>query len=296
MKKGEEIKSPKDANCPTRWDRIVYVDNFRSFQFDWEWAVTELKKIALEYGIEKPVGVSEKKWVPPGIINFRNMYRLDTSTKENWDVQVALCMLPQFDGFRKSNLSTSCRLEGDEMSQIAPATSSSPDTYDSGILIKETVKDIRRDNASLDGSTQQISDVNTEIRNNVRNLFCRNLPTTGDKAHSQIDLVLSSFQLENKDVIPVVKELNDKGRLMDGFFWVWLNFDSVPREINVVRFNPPVFCINDPMLTNREIFELYQKALSKPTDSLWVSKNAIKPNVDQILLKSWKDVPCVRMR
>lgn len=287
LQNGEEIKSPEDANPPTIWDRVVFVEDFRNFAFDWEWAVDELKKIALEYGIEKPKGISEKKWVPPGIINIRNLYRLNMKTKENFDVQVALCLLPQFDSFRKNNLSTSCRLFCDELSQIAPSTSNSSDTYDSGILIKETIKDIRRDNASLDGSTQQITDVNTEIRNNVRNLFARNLPKTGDKSHSQLDIVLSSFQLEDDAVIPIVKALNDKGRLHKGFFWFWLNFDHVPRKIDIVQFSPPVFTINDPDKTNREVFELYQKA----SDAGECQKVSEIP----ILLPSWEKVPWITM-
>jgi hypothetical protein len=290
-----ELTKDMNANPPTIWDRIVYVDNYRDFVFDWKYAVDQLTQVAEVYGIKKPQGISREKYVPPGILNFRNLYRYDTVTKENKDVQVALCLLPQIDKFRKNNLSKSFRLFCDEFSAIAPATSNSPDTYDSGNLTKETVKDIRRDDGTIEGSTQQISDVNTELRNNVRNLFFRNLPKTGDKSRSQIDIVLSSFQVEDESVIPVIKDLNDKGRLRKGFFWVYLDFDHVPKKPQVVKFSPPCFAINDPGMCNRDVFELFQKKSVDP--EVLAEQPFLKnyPGGQQILLKSWKDVPFVKM-
>jgi hypothetical protein len=279
LQPGEDVRS-LDANPPTIWDRKVIVDNFRSFQFDWKRIIEEFKAIATSeiYGYSKPNNVKVKKWIPPGLINIRNLNRLNTLTKENADVQVAISLLPQFDSFRKNNPSVTSDLLCDELSAIAPSTSSSPDTYDSGTLLKEMIKDIRRNAVSIRGGTQEITDVNTEVRNNARNLLWRGLPKGGDKSKSQQDIVLSSLQVDDEAIIPVLRELNDKGRLKKGYFWFYLNFDKIPRRVEIVQFSPPTFSINDPFLTNREVFEEYEEFSGQ-----------------KVLLKSWKEVPEIRM-
>jgi hypothetical protein len=279
LQEDEKIKYPKGANPPTKWDRRVIVPNYRNFKFDFSWAMSELRKIAVQdYGYIKPK-VAEKKWIPPSILNIRNLKRFDTVTKENADVQVSICMQPQFDDFRKDNPSVTAQLFCDELSALAPATPTSPDTYDSGTLLKETIKDTRRNNLTVEGGTQQITDVNTEVRNNPRNLLWRNLPKCSDKTKSQSDLVLSMLQVEDESTLPIVRELNDKGRLLKGYFWFMLNYQKIPRQIEVIKFNPPPFMINDPFKSNYEIFAEYQKHSGR----------------NDILLDSWNDVPKVYM-
>ncbi|MGD6808540.1 MAG: hypothetical protein ACQCN3_02465 [Candidatus Bathyarchaeia archaeon] len=281
---GEEIPYADSLNPPTIWDRKVIVDNYRAFTFDWNWAIEEYKKIATSdfYNCVKPKGVSNKDWIPKGIlVNVRNLQRINTVTKENFDIQVAISLLPQWDAFRKSNPSVTARLLCDELGALAPATSTSPDTYDSGNLLKEDIKDTRRNTTTIDGGTQQISDVITEVRNNARNLFWRNLQKTGDKSRSQEDIVFSQLQVEDDSVFPVLRELNDKGRLRAGYFWCMLNYDKVPRKVQIIQFSPPFFMINDPFKTNYEIFRLFEKS------ELAEGR--------KVLLKSWDDVPSVKM-
>jgi hypothetical protein len=87
------------------------------------------------------------------------------------------------------------------------------------------------------------------------------------------------LQVEDESTLPIVRELNDKGRLLKGYFWFMLNYQKIPRQIEVIKFNPPPFMINDPFKSNYEIFAEYQKHSGR----------------NDILLDSWNDVPKVYM-
>jgi hypothetical protein len=120
-------------------------------------------------------------------------------------------------------------------------------------------------------ATQLPLEVLPEIRNSATNVFFRDLAMSKDKNRSQIDFLLDSIRLKEPAIRPVIKAINERGLLPKGY-WFWYRAET--RDINVINPCPPIFCLQDPSKTPRQIFKLYEKATGQ-----------------KILLDSWKNVP-----
>ena len=267
LRKGEEKFLNIEKNPPTKYDRIVEIENSVSFTFDFKMALRELKEIAEEYGYSRPVG----------IIAVRNLLeeRFDRDVNVNTDVQVAANMLGQFDIWRKSDLSQPARVFIDEVATLARTKISlyARDILRSGETILSFIAESRRSRVSIDLSTQMPLEILPNIRDAATNVFFRNLPTSPDKSRSQIDYLLESLQFYDPSVRAVIRDLNDRGLLGTGF-WFWHHRPA--RSVQVVNPSPPTFCIQDPEagLSNHKIFREYEKQSG-----------------EEILLDSWSKVP-----
>lgn len=266
LRRRETIKD-LEQHPPTKFDRILVVDDPRGFEVDFKMILQELKGIAEDFGYSRAFGM----------LNVRNLDRYDSAENVNIDVQVASNLLSCFDRYRKSHVSEGCRVVLDEISYLAPATISGmygSDASRSASTISDFIKETRRNHLSFDMATQMPLEIITDIRNAATNVFFRDLALSKDKSRSQIDFLLESLQLEDSGVRAVVKDMNVKGVLPKGF-WFW--WQKQTRGIEVVKPCPPTFMPQDTKLTPRKIFEMYEKRCG-----------------EKILLKSWDDVPVLR--
>ena len=262
LQEGDKI-TDNDKNPPTIFDRVVMIKDPKSFEIDFKEVVNELKGIAETYGYAKTTG----------LITVRNLDRYYTGKNVNIDVQNAISLLQQFDAFRKSNLRQYSRVFIDEISYLASAqvTLYGSDALRSGATISDYIKESRRNKSSVDMATQLPLEVLPEIRNSATNVFFRDLAMSKDKNRSQIDFLLDSIRLKEPAIRPVIKAINERGLLPKGY-WFWYRAET--RDINVINPCPPIFCLQDPSKTPRQIFKLYEKATGQ-----------------KILLDSWKNVP-----
>ena len=262
LQEGDKI-TDNDKNPPTIFDRVVMIKDPKSFEIDFKEVVNELKGVAETYGYAKTTG----------LITVRNLDRYYTGKNVNIDVQNAISLLQQFDAFRKSNLRQYSRVFIDEISYLASAqvTLYGSDALRSGATISDYIKESRRNKSSVDMATQLPLEVLPEIRNSATNVFFRDLAMSKDKNRSQIDFLLDSIRLKEPAIRPVIKAINERGLLPKGY-WFWYRAET--RDINVINPCPPIFCLQDPSKTPRQIFKLYEKATGQ-----------------KILLDSWKNVP-----
>ena len=267
LRKDEKVPNEKTTNPPTKYDRIIRIDDPHDFEVPFDLIMAEFKKIVKDFDYTKAVG----------IINVRNLdrvIRLGTKESENIDVQVAINILTKFDGWRKGDLTQSMRILIDEMSYVAPSQVMlyAGDASRSGATISDFLKESRRDNVSLDGATQRPLEIITDIRDSSTNVFFRELPASKAKDKSQIDFILESILLYDPSVRPIVRDINNRGLLSKGHYWFWWNKQT--RSINVVRPSPPTFCLQDPKRTPAQIIKMYEKDTG-----------------EQVLLGSWDEVP-----
>ncbi|MGB9774615.1 MAG: hypothetical protein ACPL4I_11430 [Bacteroidota bacterium] len=254
------------SHPPTIYDRIIEVDDMKSFEVDFNQIMSELKQAASDYGYSKPVG----------IITTRNLDRYNAKTNVNLDIQASSNMLAQFDKWRKANLSHNARVMIDEVSYLAPSQISlyGSDALKSGATISDFIKESRRSRVSVDLATQMPIEILPDIRNAATNIFFRDLAVSKDKSRSQIDFTLESMQLEDEALKDVVRDINNRGLLPKGF-WFWYHQPS--RTIQVIRPCPPTFCLHDIHLTPHEIIRKYEKATG-----------------EKMLLESWKQVETLK--
>lgn len=267
LRKGEKMPDGDDKNPPTKYDRLIEVENPKAFSIDFDEVIgRHLKDIAIEMGYSKTVG----------IITVRNLDRYYSSTNVNIDVQIAISLLNQFDRWRKSNLSKSgTRLLIDEISYLAPSqvTLYGSDALRSGATINDFIKESRRNKTSVDVATQLPLEIISDIRNAATNVFFRDLASSRDKSKSQIDFLLESIQLEDAAIRPVIRELNNRG-VLPKYCWFWYNRPN--REVQVIQPCPPTFCLQDPNKTPLQVFKEYERRTGA-----------------KILLKSWNDVESI---
>lgn len=265
LRKGEKIDDV-EKHPPTIYDRLLEVEDPRGFNVDFNLIMRELKEIAEAFSYSKPVG----------IISVRNMDRLDTKTNLNIDVQVATNMLVEFDRWRKSHLSQPARVVIDEISYLAASQVVSGDSFRSGAVISDFVKESRRSRLSLEIATQRPLEVIPDIRDAATNVFFRELAMSKDKTRSQIDFLLDSLQLRDPSAKGVVRDINNRG-LLGKRYWFW--YHQPTRTIEVIKPCPPTFCLQDINMTPREIFKLYEKESGQ-----------------KILLESWKQVKVLKLK
>ncbi len=266
LRKGKKMDDRDKKHAPTKYDRIVIVDNPKGFKIDFNQVMGELKEIAKEYGYSKPMG----------IINVRNLDRFDPASNENVDVQVATNLLTEFSKWRKNHLNIPARILIDEISYMASSTVAlyAGDAYRSGATISDIIKESRRDRVSIDFASQMFLEVIPDLRNAATNIFFRDLAVSKDKTRSQIDFLLNSIQLRDPSIADVVKTINNQGSLGKRC-WFW--YHQPTREIQVVKPCPPTFCLADIRLDATQLFHLYEKHTG-----------------EKILLDSWKKVPKIR--
>lgn len=261
LRAGEKVDD-LEQHPPTVYDRVVRVENPRGFDLDFGVLAEELEEVAEGQGLKGPAG----------LINVRNLDRHYIAENVNVDVQVTSNLLTVFDRWRKSHLSVPARVLFDEVSYLAASTIAlySGDAFRSGATISDFIKESRRNRLSLEMATQLPLEVVPDIRNAATNVFFRELAMSKDKNRSQIDFLLESLQLADPSVRGVVRELNNRALLGKGY-WFWYNQPS--RSIEVVRPCPPTFCLQDPRLTPRKLFKLYERKTG-----------------EKVLLESWKQV------
>jgi hypothetical protein len=265
LQKDEKMADDNNQHPPTIYDRILRVPDPRGFIVDFDVVMDELKEIAEKYGYSKS----------SGIVNVRNMDRFNPATTMNVDVQIATNMLVQFDRWRKSHLSQAARVVIDEISYLAASQVTSGDSFRSGSVMSDFVKESRRSRLSLEVATQRPLEVLTDIRDAATNVFFRDLSMSRDKNRSQIDFLLDSLQLRDPSIRSVVRDLNNRGTLGKGY-WFW--YHQPLHTIDVIKPCPPSFCLQDIGLTPREIIKLYEKKSG-----------------EKILLESWKQVKAFQM-
>jgi hypothetical protein len=261
LRRGERVKTI-ESHPPTIYDRVMEVENPKSFNLDFQAAVDELKAVSEKYGSSRPVG----------FIGIRNLDRIDSDAKSNVDVQIATNVLNQFDTWRKNHLANPARLFIDEISYLAPSQYAISDAYHSGQSVSDFVKEARRDRVSVDIATQLPLEILPELRNASTNVFFRNLAMSKDKSRSPIDFLLDSLQLKDTSIRVVAREINNRKMLGKGF-WFW--YHEAAGSLEIIRPCPPTFCIFDPeaKLSPRQIFKRYEKATG-----------------EKLLLDSWNDV------
>lgn len=262
LRKGERFPDP-EAHPPTIYDRIVRINNTKSFDLDFKLVVNTLKEIAEKYGYSKAIG----------LINVRNLDRGDLTTNTNVDVQVATQLLWHFDRWRKGHLTDPARISIDEISYLAPSTLNlfASDTQKSGATISDFIKESRRNFVSCDVGTQLPLEIINEIRTGATNVFFRKLATSKDKTRSQIDFLLECLQLEDPSMRNVVRDMNNRG-VLPPHFWFWFNLES--KRIRVIRPCPPTFALKDYKATPAKLLKLYEKH-----------------GGEKVLYDSWSDVP-----
>ena len=265
LRKGEKIFET-DKHPPTKFDRIIEVEDASGFEVDFDQIVDELKAVAELYGYNKPAG----------IINVRNMQRFDLRNRVYIDAQVASNMLFQFDRWKKGN-SKPARVVIDEIHDIASAQAVlyAGDALRAAASISDFIKESRRNNLSIEVATQRPLEIIPDIQDAATNIFFRNLGMSKDKAKSQIDFLLDSLRLENPSEKVVVREINNRGVFRKTHFWFWYHQPSY--SIEVVYPCPPTFCLHDPKKTTREVFRLYEKKFG-----------------EKVLLRSWDEVPVLK--
>ena len=247
LQEGDKI-TDEDKNPPTIFDRLLYIKDPKTFEIDFEEVVKQLKDVAVKYGYTKSTG----------IVTVRNLDRYYGSENVNIDAQIAVSLLQQFDAYRKSHVKQSSRVFIDEISYLASAqvTLYGSDALRSGATISDFIKESRRNKCSIDTATQMPLEVIPEIRNAATNVFFRDLAMSKDKTRSQIDFLLDSLRLKEPAIRPVIKAINERGLLPKGY-WFW--YHQPTRDINVIKPCPPLFCLQDPNKTPRQLFKMYAK-------------------------------------
>ena len=260
LREEEELNDRDRKNPPTIYDRIIRIEDPRSFRVDFNWIMRELKHVSERYGYSRPVGM----------VNVRNLKRIEG--KENIDAQVTSNLLGEFSKWRKGHLSFPARIVLDEISYIAPTqvVLYASDALHAGHTISDVIKESRRDAVSIDYATQRPLEILAEFRE-ATNVFFRDLPMSRDKTKSQIDFLVDSLQLSDPSIRSAVKEINNRGLLGEGY-WFW--YHQPARRIEVIRPTPPTFCPQDKDLTGYALFRRYEKETG-----------------EKVLLKSWRQVP-----
>lgn len=261
LRKGEKVDDV-NRHPPTIYDRILYVENPMSFSVDLDELMDELKAVAENYGYSQPVG----------IIVFKNFQR---ETKDFYiDVEIATNALLELDKWRKGNMSRPMRVILDEVSYMAAshAIQYATDKLIAGATITDFIKESRRNNISVDAATQIPIEIMRELRNAATNVFFRDLAVSKDKTRSPIDFLLESIQLRDDSLKPIIREMNNRGALPNGF-WFWHH--QPDYDIQLIRPCPPTFCIFDPEAhkSPREILHEYEKQTG-----------------EKIMLESWNEV------
>ena len=262
LQKGDKI-TDEEKNPPTVFDRLLYIDDPKNFEIDFEEVVKQLKDVAASYGYTKSTG----------IVTVRNLDRYYGSENVYIDAQIAVSLMQQFDAYRKSHLKQSARVFIDEISYLASAqvTLYGSDALRSGATISDFIKESRRNKCSIDTATQMPLEVLPEIRNSATNVFFRDLAMSKDKTRSQIDFLLESLRLKEPAIRPVIKAINERGLLPKGY-WFW--YQAKTRDVSVIKPCPPIFCLQDPNRTPRQLFKMYAKV----------------PGGQDFLLDSWAKV------
>lgn len=275
------------SNPPTIFDRVVMIDDPNSFGFEFKTgrkATVESVDVVGNRGVLDILSdFSEKMGYQEncGVVNVRNLRRTEHPTKDaeiRPDIQIATNLLEKFANFRQSSKYNSMGV-ADELSYLAPIQYriAGRDTSKSSAMMGETIKQIRKGNTSFLTATQKYSEIDPELKSEALNVLFRELPKSRDKAKSQRDIVLGSLDLMNgKAEEELVASVMERGVFPhNAFYWFWWNKHR--KTVEVVKPSPPFFMINQPRKTNLEIFKAYEKATGKT-----------------VLLKSWRDVPCIR--
>ena len=258
LREGEKYPDAR-TSPPTLCDRIIRVDNPHGFNLDFSAIMDEFKQVVKDFKWVDRDGNAVQYTRPQGIINVRNLDRLNNITNENVDIQITVNLLSSFDAWRKGNLSVPMRVMVDELSYVAPSQVMlyAGDASRSGATVSDFIKESRRDRCSFDTASQRPLEIITDIRDSSTNIFFRDLPSSKDKSKSQIDFILESCTLHDPSVRQVIKDLNNRGLLSKEKYWFWYNRES--RSINVIRPCPPTFCLQDPRRTPDQVVKLYEK-------------------------------------
>jgi len=288
LREGEEIsKDNYEANPPTIYDRVVRIRE------PWDFGLKfHNKGQAVKDGYESPGVLDELNKIAVsmgypadcdyGLVNVRNLCRYTTEDDKDGtdaDIQIATGLLHKFAGWRENCKEPAARIVADEASYLAPSTYAvaGKDTSKSSGMLTNTIKKVRKKRTSFDLGTQKYSEINTEVKVQAFNVCFRELPQSGDRSRSQRDLVLESLALkEGKSERDLVASVMEKGIFPDDEFF-WFHWNQLTKRIQVVKPTVPFFMINQPNMTNREIFRAYENAFDT-----------------KILLKSWSEVPVLR--
>jgi len=290
LRENESIdKDNYEANPPTIFDRIVRIRE------PWDFGLKfHNKDKAVREGKESPgildvlneiaVSMGYKADCDYGLVNVRNLSRYSTDDDKEGadaDIEVATTFMQKFAVWRENCKDPACRLVADEASYLAPSTYNvaGKDTSKSSGMLTNTIKKVRKKRTSFDLGTQKYSEINTEVKVQAFNVYFRELPQSGDKSRSQRDLVLESLSLkEGKSERELISSLMEKSVFPDDeFFWFYWN--QLEKRIRVVKPTVPFFMINQPHLTNREIFREYEKLTGA-----------------KVLLDSWDEVPALKYK
>lgn len=285
LREDESIdKDNYEANPPTIFDRVVRIREPWDFGLKFHnrgkavrdgkespGILDELNKIAVSMGYKDDCDY--------GLVNVRNLSRYsanDDKEGSDVDIQVATTFMHKFAVWRENCKDPACRLVADEASYLAPSTFNvaGKDTSKSSGMLTNTIKKVRKKRTSFDLGTQKYSEINTEVKVQAFNVDFRELPQSGDKSRSQRDLVLESLSLkEGKSERELIAAVMEKSVFPDDEFF-WFHWNQLSKRIQVIKPTVPFFMINQPHLTNREIFQAYEKLSGA-----------------KILLNSWDEVP-----
>jgi len=229
-----------EAEPVTVFDRIIEVEDPKSFQLDWNSIMSELRRIALQYGFK----------TPRGIVAVRNLGRL--SERENVEIQVAHQLIWQLmDWMERSRISA--RLQVDEIHEIAPSQVrlAPSDQYRMGGMMSTLLKRARRKGLSVDFSSQMLEAVIPELRELSTNVFWRELPP------EQLDLLVKQVVMLPRDLMEVVKELNVGPTLKGTYLWNW--YHKPARSFSLVEACLPPHMLHLRGTSNLEVFKAYEE-------------------------------------
>lgn len=311
----KNLESLNHSLPPTIFSRVVLIDDPSSFGLEFKTgksAKVEGKRVIGNRGLlnvleewSKELGFGRVC----GLINVVNCLRKESvgsglskgHTKP--EIQIGTELLYKFVAFRQENKSPSARIYLDELSRFAPITHSvaGTDTSMSSSTFNESIKAMRGANTSVDAATQKWNEIHPEAKSEVRNLFFRNLKKSSDRSHSQRDLVLGSMDLvEGDNDKALVNQIIESRQFPDSeHLWFWYNDDK--GDIQVIKPMPPRFMLNQPDLTNLQIFRAYDKWFEGLRDGDFGERMFFKKysgfyrflgsEDGSVLLKSWFDVP-----
>jgi hypothetical protein len=278
LKKDEKIED-KQLNPPTIFDVILEVNDYDTLEVPFDKIFERLREVNEWYGNQ-----GESK----GIITIRNLDRYNRATNTNIDLRILTIALDQFGKYRKGHPKPPGRVFIDELSYSAASQIDigGSDASRSAGIIDDNAKETRRNNAAFDGATQIPKEVIGNLRKGMTVCFFKELGQSNDKQNSEIDFVLGMLKLQDNQLRPVIRRLNEAG-LPDG---AWFGWDRPSREIHVYKPCPPCFTLNDTERTPYQILSKYDRITS--AEQLKKAGLTEKQLGDRkILLKSWREVP-----
>lgn len=239
------------VNVPlTKYDRIIRVDAYSSFELDMNLVMKELRDVAAEFGY------SDTR----GIIAVRNLSQASTSGQDenskqvSYDLITANTILSTFLKWRVNNPEIPMRIQLDEAADTNTAQTKSGEQFRLKETIEKAIRAARRGNMCMEIATQLANEISTAVKSETVNNFFKNLKENRDRKKSQLESMLQQLDLDEETKL-AVKSLQRDPNFVNSRAIFW--HSTRLQRLSLIYTMPPTFAPQIPSMSTGELYRYY---------------------------------------